>query len=110
MFNQIYEIFLVNAKSNGNIPARYQDKYMSNSFDIVLIFCDTDRNPYHDYSLIKEKINDFHGNNISDEVILFANPCTMQIILSHFKYVSLTTQNKRKNSPLIKELTNIDNY
>ena len=33
----VYDFTLVNAESNGNISARYQDKYQSNNFDIVTV-------------------------------------------------------------------------
>lgn len=36
-----YEIALVNAQGNGNIPARYQDKYQNGSYEAVFVFCDT---------------------------------------------------------------------
>ena len=43
------------------IPARYQDKYQNGTYDIVLIFCNTDKKPYEQYMDIKHKIDDFHG-------------------------------------------------
>ena len=33
----------INAKSINNIYNRYTDRYQSNSYDLVLIFCDTDK-------------------------------------------------------------------
>ncbi len=38
-----YDISLVNAGGNGNIPARYQDRYQNGSYEIVLVFCDTEK-------------------------------------------------------------------
>lgn len=46
----------------------------------------------------------------TNKVVIFANPCTMQIILSHFGSVELTKQSKKLNSPIIKQLTGIHNY
>ena len=38
-----------------------------------------------EYEDIKRKINEFHGvDNAADEVIMFGNPCTMQIISKHW--------------------------
>ena len=80
-----YEISLDNARGNGNIPARYQDRYQNGAYELVLIFCDTDRKPYEQYEDIKRKINEFHGNDAAaNKVIIFGNPCTMQIIMKHW--------------------------
>ena len=49
VWNDQYHIELVNANGNGNIPARYQDRYNSDSYDIVLVFCDTEKKPYEQY-------------------------------------------------------------
>lgn len=73
----VYSFDLVNAESNGNISARYQNKYQSDEYDIVLVLCDTDRKPHKDFKLIKQKIDDIFGvENASDEVIIFVAPCT----------------------------------
>lgn len=100
----------INAKSINNIYSRYIDRYQSNSYDLVLIFCDTDKGPSEKYKEIKRKINDFHGTNIADEIIIFGNPCTMQIVLSHFGKVKLKSQSKHANSKYIEKYTGISNY
>ena len=46
VWNEQYEIILDNADGNGNIPARYQDRYQNGSYEVVLVFCDTDKKPY----------------------------------------------------------------
>ena len=53
VWDEKYEFDLVNAGGNGNIPARYQDKYQNDTSDVVLIFCDTDKKPYEQYEDIK---------------------------------------------------------
>ena len=50
-----YRVDLVNAHGNGSLPARYQDKFQNGSYDIVLVFCDTDRKPFEQYRDIKRK-------------------------------------------------------
>jgi hypothetical protein len=110
IFHENYHIVLENAKSNGQIPAMYIDKFMNDSYDIILVFCDTDREPYNDYFTIKKKIDDFHNLTVTNEIIMFGNPCTMQIILSHFERISLRTHNKKVNAPLIEHLTGVKNY
>ena len=60
------------------------------------------------FELIRTKINNIFGNSVAaDKVIIFVNPCTMQVILSHFGDVILRTQNKRKNDSEIKRLTGL---
>lgn len=106
-----YKIILENAEGNGNIPARYQDKYQNGSYDLVLAFCDTDKKPYEQYEDIKRKINEFHGNkNAAKQVIIFGNPCTMQIILQHWDEIQLESHKKNKNAPIIEELTGVEKY
>ena len=111
VWSDVYDFTLVNAESNGNISARYQDRYQSDSFDIVLVLCDTDRKPHHDFELIRSRINGIFGKeDAADEVLIFVNPCTMQVELLHFGDVKLRTQNKRKNASEIQKLTGINNY
>ena len=111
VWNKQYEILLVNAGGNGNIPARYQDRYQNGADELVLIFCDTEKKPYEQYEDIKRKINDFHGiENAATEVIIFGNPCTMQIISKHWTDENLKSPAKSVNAPLIKKHTGVENY
>lgn len=111
VWNQQYEILLDNADGNGNIPARYQDRFQNGTHDIVLVFCDTDRKPYEQYIDIKRKINDIHGmESAAEQVVIFGNPCTMQIILEHWKEIKLNSQAKKVNAAIIQELTGIKKY
>lgn len=111
VWNGIYEITLINAGGNGNIPARYQDRYQNGSDEIILIFCDTEKKPYEQYEDIKRKINEFHGvDDAAKEVIIFGNPCTMQIISKHWTDEQLKTSAKPINASLIKKYTMVENY
>lgn len=111
VWDEKYDISLENAGGNGNVPARYQDKYQNGSYDLVLMFCDTDRKPYEQYVDIKRKINDFHGvEGAADAVLMYGNPCTMQIVVQHWKEVSLKSPAKKVNAPLIEECTGVANY
>ena len=65
VWNDQYDISLVNASGNGNIPARYQDRYQNSSYEVVFVFCDTEKKPYEQYEDIKRKINEFHGREDS---------------------------------------------
>lgn len=51
VWNEQYDISLVNAGGNGNIPARYQDRYQNGTYEVVLIFCDTEKKPHACYYL-----------------------------------------------------------
>ena len=111
VWSTAYEFSVTNAKSASNIPARFQDAFQNDRYELILVFCDTDKAPYREYSLIKEKINRFlDKGEAAEKLIIFANPCTMQIILSHFGDVSLKKQGKRTNSAEIEKLTGIKNY
>jgi len=111
VWDKKYDISLENAYGNGNVPARYQDKYQNGSYDLVLMFCDTDRKPYEQYADIKRKIDDFHGvEGATDVVLMYGNPCTMQIVLQHWKEVSLKSPAKKMNAPIIEECIGLVNY
>lgn len=78
---------------------------------MVLVFCDTDRKSFEQYIDIKRKINEFHGiDTAADNVVIYGNPCTMQIILEHWTDIRLKSSSKKNNAPLIKEFTGVDNY
>ena len=110
IFSDVYNFITVNAKSINTIIARYQDRFQSAAYSLVLIFCDTDKGPSYKYKEIKQEINKLYGKDIADEIVIFGNPCTMQIILSHFAQIKLTSQSKSVNSKFIKEYIGIDNY
>lgn len=111
VWNEQYDISLVNASGNGNIPARYQDRYQNGSYEVILVFCDTEKKPYEQYEDIKRKINEFHGvDSVADEVIIFGNPCTMQIIVKHWTGANLKSPAKPVNAPLIEKYTGVENY
>lgn len=111
VWRDIYDISLVNAEGNGNIPARYQDRFQNGSYEVVLIFCDTEKKPYEQYEDIKRKVNEFHGvENAADEVIFFANPCTLQIVMKHWTDVIIKSPAKPVNAPLIEKYTGVKNY
>ena len=52
------------------------------------------------YEDIKRKINEFHGvDSAANEVIIFGNPCTMQIISKHWTDENLKSPAKPVNAP-----------
>ena len=111
VWNSAYEFTPMNAKSASKIPAMFQDVFQNNRYEIVLVFCDTDKAPYREYTQIKKKINDFlNKQQAAKKLVIFANPCTMQIILSHFGDVSLKSQGKKTNAAEIEKWTGVKNY
>ncbi len=79
--------------------------------NLYLYFVIQKKKPYEQYEDIKRKINEFHGvDNAADEVIIFGNPCTMQIISKHWTDENLKSPAKPVNAPLIKEYTGVEHY
>ena len=106
---QNYRVDVLVAKGAGNIPAFYQNVMASDRYWAVLVFCDTDRNGGRDYPLISQKLRDILGCDPSPFVV-FANPCSMQLMLLHFGEITLATQSKHANAPSIERLTGVKNY
>lgn len=111
IFADIYDFVPpINAKSINNIYDRYTDRFQSNSYDLVLVFCDTDKGPSDKYLNLKRKINEFHDEDVANDIVIFGNPCTMQIVLSHFDEIKLVSQSKKINAEYIQKYTGIKNY
>lgn len=113
LWDRKYRFTIINAKAASNIPSMYEYHYLSDRYEMVLILCDTDKEPCREYALIKRKIAAIHGNNPEAfrKITMFANPCTMQIILLHFDdSVTLKSQAKGANAPRIEKLCGISNY
>ena len=105
-----FSIDIKNARSIDNIASVYQYNYAANDYKLIVIFCDTEKAPYEKFLVMKEKIKAFHNKKSIDSIVFFANPCTMQIILSHFANISLKSNLKSDNASTIKKLTGINNY
>lgn len=111
VWKSAYEFTPMNAKSASNIPSMFQDTFQNDRYEIILVFCDTDKAPYREYTQIKKKINSFlNKQKAASKLVIFANPCTMQIILSHFGDVSLKNQGKKTNAAEIEKWTGVKDY
>ncbi len=110
VWDKSISVEFANAKSIDNISALYSYEYSLGNYNLIVVFCDTEKYPYKQFRALKKKINDFHGNRAADHIVFFANPCTLQIVLSHFEKVRLTTSGKADNAPIIKKLTGIEDY
>lgn len=106
-----YTFIVKNANGNGNIAPRYQDEYSKNRYDLILVFCDGDNNSEQYREIVEDIcVGIFNDRSLEDDLIVFANPVTLQIVLSHFGEVKLTHVAKKKNAKEVKLLTGIDNY
>ena len=112
VFDPIYHIDTVNAEGNGNLGTFYTTYYQQGDYDLILIFCDTDQSPYTQYEeVIRASIVEFTGSEeAADSVIIFGNPCTMQVVISHFGRYLLKTSAKKGNREIIEEATGIEHY
>ena len=112
VFDSEYEFIPINANGALNMFARFQDAYNNDSYEMVIVFCDTDKYPYKQYKQnIKDKINAFFNKELaSQKTVIWANPCTMQIVLAHFGDVHLVTQSKKINAKIIEEHTGVKDY
>ena len=107
VWSKEYCFQLENAGGSGNIPARYQDKYQNGAYDLVLVFCDTDRKPYEQYVDIKRKIDEFQEvENAADKIMIYGNPCTRDsktvYIGSDWKPVTYKTQSGEEKTITIR--------
>lgn len=100
-----------NCKGITKIFPRYQDLFTKNLHEVILIFCDADKNS-EDFQNLCSNIDDcmFGGNKVSERIIMFANPVSLQIVLSHLGDVQLVSSSKAKNQETVKKLTGIENY
>lgn len=76
VWNEQYEVSLVNAGGNGNIPARYQDRYQNGADELVLVFCDTEKKPHEQYEDIKKYVFDeiIPTDMVDENTKYFINP------------------------------------
>lgn len=112
VWSDVYDITLRDAKGNGNLYPIYQDVYQKGNYDLVLIVCDTEKKPHEQFNDICCKVNSLHACELaSRHVVMFTNPCTMQVILLHWDTsVRLQTPSKRRSATYIEKYTGIQDY
>ena len=109
----VYDFKTENAKGAGNIVSRYESVVSNESeSSVVLIFCDTDKPPHEGFMGIRNKLRELYGGDSAfNRVVIYANPCTMRIVLAHLMTRSkLKTQSKSRNAGIIESLTNVKDY
>lgn len=110
--NPYYSIDSIrNAYGINNVFPLFQNLYSSRRYNIIFIFCDGDNNSSQFQNLVN-KINHelFGDNDVSSRVVIFVNPVTLQVVLSHFDDVLLHHKGKTFNAPEVERLTGITSY
>lgn len=102
-----YEIVIINAKGRDKLINRYQIVFNSHIYQKIYIFGDGDNDPTYIKKTI-DSIANIRGD--SEEVFIYVNPVTLQIVLSHFGEVHLTKVGKKSNAFEVERLTGIKNY
>ena len=111
-FNKEKYVFSVkNANGSGNIAPKYQDEYSRNKYDLIFVFCDGDNNSKNFKQIVKNICEELFDNySLKEDIIIFVNPVTLQIVLSHFGDVELRHISKKKNAKDVELLTGVKNY
>lgn len=111
IWNGVYSITTKNAKSLDKISAVYQNEYSNDNYDLVVILCDTEEAPYEKFKQLNKSLGSFHGTtSVHKQILYFANPCTLLIVLAHFGIVRLGTNDKGRNAALVERWTGIKDY
>lgn len=111
IFSNKYIISIINAGGITQINAVYNIWYQVGNHDVLFVFCDTDKPPYEQFNMVKHNLIEVYGKEtIADKLLFYANPSTMQIILSHFLDVKLKSNSKKTNRPIIEKLTGVKDY
>lgn len=109
--HDVYDIKpAINVKGNAKIAARYQYLFQSNYYDLILIFCDADKGSDVFNQLLDEIGSLFPDKKDALRIVMFANPVTLQIVLSHFGDVCITRIGKKSNADTVEKLTGIKDY
>ena len=101
----------INVKSNSRLVPRFQIEYAKDRYDLILIFCDVDKNVDSFYEIVNNLATNLEiTTEQAFKLFIFANPVTMQVVLSHFGRVELTHVAKNKNREEIEKITGIKGY
>lgn len=101
---------VINSKGSGNIKARFQYALQNGYYDAVLVFCDVDCMSESFLHLFDDIGEFFENKEDAIKVFIFANPVTLEIVLSHFGEANITYSGKKTNAPIVETLTGIKNY
>ncbi|MCD8295151.1 MAG: hypothetical protein LUE27_07925 [Clostridia bacterium] len=109
-----FKVEVKNAEGSGNLYVKFTKAVRDRSYNIVLIVCDTELD-FCNYTDLRDKITEKFSGKTADKVVFFCNPCSLQIVLSHFKTDdkedrNLKTNDKFKNRGLVRYYTGVDGY
>lgn len=113
VFSRNFAIKPINAGGIDKVFSVYHDTYSKDAYDIVLIFCDTDDEPYEKVKKLLENLKRQYGIKTDEDlfkIVYFGNPCTMQIVLSHKAQLKLQSRLKSHNANHIKKYFGVDEY
>ena len=97
VWNEQYAISLVNAGGNGNIPARYQDRYQNGADELVLVFGDTEKKPHELSPAAQEKARKyFEVKKWGSKITATANNKAIKDANKYHGYFALVS-NKEKD-------------
>lgn len=105
-FNPVFDIEIINAGGEGNVPAFFHDCYSNPIYNCTVAVYDVDNKCNQDnsiYNLTKNKLENIIGENI-DVVSFCTNPNILQIILlgcSTIHNVSLVSTSKADNEDIV---------
>lgn len=109
LFEKI-KLDLNNAKSINEISRKYSYYSKLDGYDYLFCFMDTELSPFDQYNNQKLKINNMIMEAQDYPTIIYANPCTLQIVIKHFDDVKIKNNSKTNNAKLIEKYTGIKNY
>lgn len=114
LFNNDLSIKIVNAKGNGNLLAKFQYEYQSCRSELIFIVCDTDKDTKKNYKDLILLINNqiFGDKKVAEKLVIYTNPCTLQVILYHFGDETLTSQGKKNKTTtkILKKYQLLESY
>ncbi len=91
-WNELLDIVLTNANGISSVYSAYsKSRATHKDTSYFFILCDSgesDSQARNEFNKIIGNVNnDLKGRNPATDLVIFANPCTMQIFLSHFEVV-----------------------
>lgn len=97
-FNPAYEIFREDAGGFGNVPIYFDRAFQSDDYDAVFAVVDVDRFSNGTFAHVVESLQETLGFP-PYQIILFTNPCTIQLFLAARSDDVLPNQAKKLFTP-----------
>ena len=91
----------ISAGGINNVPAKFHELFSTGVYDGIFPLIDADRDSCH-FNEVRTKLKEIVGFDPS-QLIIFTNPCTLQIMLAHLGDDIIKTESKRANHPLVQK-------